>query len=132
MAYSGIFTHYWDVWSYNQTYSELWVTLAYTTVPCSESWFIYNPRHLQKPMEHVGWSCIFRALAQSEQFIQAFSRILRLIQRYWCILSHTHKRATRGKRGSFPCLFKNHKKCLISERKASIVSIFGLNFPFKM
>ena len=28
----GIFRHYWDVWSHNQAYSELCISLAYTTV----------------------------------------------------------------------------------------------------
>ena len=39
-GYSGILRNYWSVWSYNQTYSELCVTLAYTTVPCLEPWLI--------------------------------------------------------------------------------------------
>ena len=31
-AYWGIFWHYWGVWSHSNTYSELCVTLAYTTI----------------------------------------------------------------------------------------------------
>ena len=57
--YLGIFRHYWGVWSHNQTYLELCVTLAYTTVPYSE----LRQRHLQKLVKHVRWSCMFRALA---------------------------------------------------------------------
>ena len=53
----------------------------------------------------------FRILAKSEQFIQAFSRIFRHIQRYLCIFSHTHRRSNRGKRGGRPCAFSKSKKC---------------------
>ena len=37
-GYWGTFRHYWGVWSHNQKYLELCVTLAYTTMPYSESW----------------------------------------------------------------------------------------------
>ena len=40
--------------------------------------------------------------------------------------------AASGERGHLPALFKNLKSVLIFERKALIVSIFGLNFTFKM
>ena len=33
-------------------YSELCVTLTYTTVPYSELWHIYKSRHVQKLVEH--------------------------------------------------------------------------------
>ena len=58
-----------------KTYSDICLILAYITVA-----------------EHI-------ALAQSEKFIQAFSRILRNIQGYWCILIHTHWQATKGREG---------------------------------
>ena len=74
------------------------------------------------PVEHVRLSCIFRALAWLEQFIQAFSIIFRHIQGYWCIFSHTHRRATRvgmgwgvgwgGGSGRLPLIFlKIEKMC---------------------
>ena len=54
---------------------------------------------------------IFRVLAYSEQFIQAFSRIFRHIQGYWCIFRQTHRRAKEGE-GRLPLsLFENRKKC---------------------
>ena len=104
-GYQGIFRHYLGVWSQNQTYAELCVILAYTTVQYPELWLIYNPRYLQKSVNHVRWPCIFRALALSEQFIQAFSRIFRHIQGYWCIFSHIYRHATRGERGGLPWPF---------------------------
>ena len=76
-TYWRILRHYRGILSHIQTYSELCVTLPYTTVPYSEPWHIKNLRHLQKPVEHVRWSCIFRTLAYSEQFIRVFSRIFR-------------------------------------------------------
>ena len=39
-AYSGIFRHYWGVWSHKYTYSELCVDLAYTTRSNFEPWLI--------------------------------------------------------------------------------------------
>ena len=35
-TYWGIFRYYWGLQSHNETYSELWVTLAYAAVPYSE------------------------------------------------------------------------------------------------
>ena len=55
-AYWGIFRRYWGVWSHNQTYSELCVTLACATMPYSEPWLIYNWRHLQKSAKHIRWT----------------------------------------------------------------------------
>ena len=82
----------------------------------------HNPRHLQKPVEHLRWSGIF---------IQAFSRIFRDIQGYWFRYSHTHGHAL-GRGGSLPCPFlKIQKSVLIVENKALIVSIFGLSLLFK-
>ena len=69
-GYSAIFRHIHNS-----------VTLAYTTVPYSEPWHIYNPKHLQKSVKHVRCSGIFRALAESEQFPQVFSRTSRDTQR---------------------------------------------------
>ena len=46
-----------------------------------------------------------------EQFIQAFSRVFRHVQEYWCIFSHIHSCATRGERGDLPSPFWNQKKC---------------------
>ena len=52
-----------------------------------------------------------------EQFIQAFTRVFRHIQGYWCIFSHTHRRATRRERKTSPSLFENWKKCRDSTKK---------------
>ena len=42
-AYWDMFRHYyWCIWSHNQTYAELCVTLAYATVPYSEPCRIYE------------------------------------------------------------------------------------------
>ena len=44
-----------------------------------------------------------------------------------------HSRVISGGRGDASLsLFENRKNCSILEQKALIVSIFGLNFPFKM
>ena len=55
-AYWGIFRRYLGVWSHNQTYSELCVTLACATMPYSELWLIHNWRHLQKSAKHIRWT----------------------------------------------------------------------------
>ena len=62
-------------------------------------------------VEHVRWSGIFRALAESEQFTQAFSRIFRDTQGYWCVFSHTHRRTTRKGEGGdwFATIWKSKK-----------------------
>ena len=88
------------------------MTLKYTTVSHLEPCFIWNLKHLQMPVKHVRWPCIFRVLANSEHFIQAFSRIFRHIQGYWCIFSHIHRRAKRkGRRDDNSlALFQNPKK----------------------
>ena len=52
------------------------------------------------------WSCIFRALACSEQFIQAFSKILGVL---W-ILMHIQSHSLEGN-WDLPCSFWNPKKC---------------------
>ena len=96
-----ILRHYWSMLSLIPTYSELCVTLAYTTVPYSEPWHVYNSRHLQKPVEHVRWLDILRVLAESEQFIQAFSRIFRDVDAYLFTLTS----AQLAREGGFPCPF---------------------------
>ena len=83
-AYWGIFEHYWGVWSRIDTYTELCVTHPCTTVLC-----MYN-LHVQS-VGHVRWSCIFRALAYSEELVQASLRIFIDIHGYWCIFNHTHR-----------------------------------------
>ena len=73
-------------------------------------------------------------IRSSEQFIQVFSRIFRHIQGSWCIFSHTHRRATRQQEGEerhLVLFLKTAKSVLNFEKKTLIVSIFGLNFPFK-
>ena len=79
-GYCGIFRHYRGVWSHDQKYAELCVIHACTTVKQSEPWLVQNPRHLQNPLEHIRGSRILRALAQSKQFIEVFSRIFWHIQ----------------------------------------------------
>ena len=55
---------------------------------------------------------MFRALTQAEQFIQTYSRTFRHIQEYWCIFSHTYRRATMEESGGLPCSFwKSRKEC---------------------
>ena len=53
---------------------------------------------------------------------------------HWKILEVCFMRATRGGLGSRPPLafFENRKKYPDLGKKALIVSIFGLNIPFKM
>ena len=49
------------------------------------------------------------------------------------IFSYSHWHATMEKRRGLPCpSWKSKKSVLILERKALILSITGLNFPFKM
>ena len=80
---------------------------------------MWYPRHLQKAVKDD------QVYLESEQFIQAFSRICSDIQRYLCIFSHIQRAS--------PSLFlKIEKSILILEKKALVMSIFWLNFPFKM
>ena len=66
-----------------------------------------------------------------EQLIQVFSTIFSHIEIYWFIQPHSLARNQEDE-GRPPLLFlKTGKTVLILERKALIVSIFGLYFPFK-
>ena len=99
-----------------ETYLELCVTLACTTVSYSE----YKASSKACGTCKVKWSCIFKVLAQTEQFTQAFSRIFRHIQGYWSIFSHTHRRATRGRGGGEgrpPLVLLEIEKCPDSWKK---------------
>ena len=105
----GIFRQYRGVRSDNQTYSELSVTFAYTTMPYWESWVIYNLRHFQKLVEHVRWSWDIDA--------------------YSATLTGAHI-GGRGK--ASPSFLETEKSVLILERKVLILSIFWLNIALKM
>ena len=48
-----MFSHHSGIWSHNQAYLELCITVNYTTMPYSEPWFIYNPKASSK----VCWTC---------------------------------------------------------------------------
>ena len=49
------------------------------------------------------------------------------------MFSHTNRRATTGEGGGFTCFFsKIEKGDDFGKKEALIVSIFGLNFLFKM
>ena len=119
---------YWGMLRHTEAYSG--ITEAYGVIIGHIRNSAY-PLHIQ-PFKHVRWSRIFRTLAYLEQFIPAFSRILRHIQGYWCIFSHTHRRATGGDRGGQVSLFETEKSALILERKVLLVSIYGLNLLLKM
>ena len=68
----------------------------------------------------------------TEQFVEAFSRMFSDIQGYWCTFSHVYRWATRGK-GDLPWPFlKIKKSALILKKKTLLVSIFQLNFLFKI
>ena len=62
--------------------------------------------------------------------MQAFSRMVRHIQGYWCIFIHTNRCIAREEWEGlhWPFLKRNG----LIGKKAWIASIFGLNFPFKI
>ena len=108
VEYSGMFRHYWGLLSHNWPYSKLWVN------PCVYHSAIFRTTHLEleaslkvcqtsKLIKHI------RALAWSMQFIQAFSRIFRDMQRHWYIFIYTHNNRGKGKASS--SFFENRKKC---------------------
>ena len=45
---------------------------------------------------------------------------------------HIHGPQLGRRKDAYPALFENEVRVLILERKALIVSIIGLNFPFKI
>ena len=117
-------------WSHNnKTYSKLCLTLVYTTVPNSEPWLIQILKHLQQSamIMHIQSPSIVRTVHSS---------IFKDTQAQPGILLHistTVAGVQLGRRGeAFLALFENQKSVPIFERKALIVSIFGLNFLFKM
>ena len=115
---------YWGILDHIQIYSKLCVTLAYTTQSIFKT-VKYGKYQAYLELWHSQKQCL--------NFIQAISRIFRDIQEYWCRFSHTNRHQTRGKWGmSVLPFFDNRKSALIWEEKALIVSVFGLNFPFKM
>ena len=66
-----------------------------------------------------------------QAYSSIFSRIFRVTHGYAYIATHTGCILERG--GVRPVFFLNRKKCpYFEKKKALIVSIFGLNFPFKM
>ena len=71
----------------------------------------------------------FRILAKSEQFIQGYLGIFRDIYAYSATLTGAQ---IVGEREDFLARFENRKNVLILERKALILSIFELNYPFNM
>ena len=78
-----MFRHYWGVWSHSQTHSKL---------------LHIKPCHVQ----NLG---LFRTRGmlkgrRTYQMIMHIQRIVRTVfQAFWCILSHTHRRTTKGERG---------------------------------
>ena len=108
-AYWGIFRHYWGLWSHNQTYLELCITLTYTTMAYPEPWLIWKLRHLQKPVKHVRW------LAHSEPWhsqnslfkhFQGYLHIIRDIDAYSVKLTDAQVRG----RGEASCGLFDSKK----------------------
>ena len=99
-------------------------------------------RHIQALLRHIEpYSDVFSTLVHLEfnaswkacqtckmirhiQSFQAFSRTFRDIQGYWCIFSHTHRRATRGNVVGFPFPF-------LKIGKSVLILTIGLNFWVK-
>ena len=103
-TYCSIFRHYWGVRRHYQTYSELCITLAYTTVPYLEPWLIQNPSHLQKSVKHVRYDHANSGPQHSQNSLfrqfQGYLGIFRDIDAYSAPLS-----GTKGEMGRLPCLF---------------------------
>ena len=101
--------------------------------PCIYNRAYLEPQASSKACRKCKISCIFKALEQSELFIQAYSRIFKHLQGYWCIFSHTLTGVQLVGDGR-PLLqfWKIEKSSLIFQRKTLILSIFGLNSVFKM
>ena len=99
-AYSGIIEAYGATCLYNRA---IFKTLAYSKPEASS-----KDCPTCKVIMHIQSPVIVKTVYSS-----IFSRIFRRIEGYWCIFSHTHKRATRGGGGrrGLPCFFKNRKKC---------------------
>ena len=99
-AYSGIIEAYGATCLYNRA---IFKTLAYSKPEASS-----KDCPTCKVIMHIQSPVIVKTVYSS-----IFSRIFRHIEGYWCIFSHTHKRATRGGGGrrGLPCFFKNRKKC---------------------
>ena len=140
-----MFRHYGGVWSHNQKYSELF---GYSEIfgnirnPCIYNRAIFRTLAYLEPkasskacrtckmIMHIQSPGIVRTIYSSIfKDIYAYSEIL--ILRY--IFSHIHRRSVNGERGGLPCPFlKIKKSVLILERKALVLSIFGLNFSLNM
>ena len=127
-AYWMIFSYYWGIWSHNHTYSKLCVTLAYTNV--SEPLLT---QVLIKASSKACQTCTMIMYFQSPVIVRILSRIFRHIQACWSKSMFTHRQAIKTETGDLSSSFlKIKKRCLDLGKKALIVSIFGLNLPFKM
>ena len=92
-AYLGIVEAYLAIFRHIQNYVN----------PCIYNFGLLKTLlHLEpKAATKACWTCEMIRHIQSprlsEQFIQSFSTVLRDIQEYWCIFSHTHRCAIRGR-----------------------------------
>ena len=75
---------------------------------------------------HIQSPGIVRALFNH---FQGYLGIFRDIDAYWSTLTCVQ---LAGREEASPALLKIEKNVLILERKVLIMSIFGLNFPFKI
>ena len=106
-----------------EPYSVTFRTLCnpYIYSPYSELWNTLNPRHLQKPVEQVRWSSIFRAL--SERIVSLFKHF----REFWGIFRDIDAYSATLTCAPLP-FFENWKKHPDFRKKALLVSIFWVKF----
>ena len=144
-GYPAIFSHvqaYWGTLRHIQAYSGIvkkyWAIFRTLCNPCIYNRVIFRiMSHLEhetsskafrtcKMTKHIQSPGIVRSLSKH---LQGYLEIFRDSHAYWSTL----KGVQLGRRGAdLSCPFlKMEKNALIWEKKFLIVSIFGLNFPFK-
>ena len=125
-AYSDIIETYWAIFRTLRNHCicsrAIFTTLAHLEHKAFSKacWTYKMIKHIQRP-------------GMVRTVYSVFSRIFKNIQGYWCIFDHIHRCATREEAKGLLCSFLEiEKSVLVSEKMALIVSIFGLNCPFKI
>ena len=131
-TYWGIFRYYWGVWSHNQTYSELCLTFCIQPCHIQNLGLFRTPgisKSLSKLQDVHAYSEHWHSEKSLFMHFQGYLGIFRDIDAH-SALFRSAKQEGRGE--TSPNLFQIDKSVLFWEKKALIVSIFGLNLSFKM